>query len=43
MKAEESRMERLHSSWMLLPDTVTARDSGLSRDPPQAWQGTSRM
>ena len=36
-------IERLHSSKMLMPPTVTARDSGLSRAPPQAGQATSRM
>ena len=36
-------MDRSHSSEMLRPPTVTASDSGLSRAPPHAGHGTSRM
>ena len=37
------RMERLLSSKMFIPPTVTAIDAAFSRAPPQAGQGTSRM
>ena len=37
------RCDRSHTSAMLWPSTVTASDSGLSRAPPQAGHGTSRM
>ncbi len=33
----------VETSWMFLPPIVTARVVGLSRAPPQAEQGTSRM
>ncbi len=36
-------MDRLQSSKMLRPPTVTAKDSGLSRAPLHVGQGTSRM
>ena len=36
-------IDRLHTSWMLRPATVTPNDSGLRRAPPQSLQATSRM
>ncbi len=43
MAAVASRIDMSHNSKMLRPSTVTASDSGFSRAPLHAGQGTSRM